>query len=102
MVSDRFKSLLVAGFSIFLLSFFNEAMGQKDSLPAVEKKGFDAKGIIFGHVLNNHDFHIIDYIDDKGEMHPISIPLPVILYSKERGLSAFMSSRFHHGEENYN
>ena len=66
-----------------------------------EKKGFNAKEIIFGHVLNNHDFHLLDLVNDNGEKHPVSIPLPVILYSKEKGLSVFMSSRFHHGEENY-
>lgn len=102
MVSGRFKSLLVAGFSVFLISFFNSAFAQEDSARQVEKKGFNAKEIIFGHVLNNHDFHIIDIVSDNGEKHPVSIPLPVILYSKQRGLSSFMSSRFHHGEENYN
>jgi F-type H+-transporting ATPase subunit a len=101
MISGRFKSLLVAVFSVFLLSFFNGASAQEDSVHSTEKKGFDAKEIIFGHVLNNHDFHIIDIPNDKGELHPVSIPLPVILYSKQRGWDAFMSSRFHHGEENY-
>jgi F-type H+-transporting ATPase subunit a len=101
MVSGRFKSLLVAGFSVFLLFFFNTAGAQEDSLHKEVKKGFNAKEIIFGHVLNSHDFHIIDIIKDNGEIHPISIPLPVILYSKERGFDAFMSSSFHHGEENY-
>jgi F-type H+-transporting ATPase subunit a len=101
MISGRFKSLLVAVFSVFLLSFFNGASAQEDSVHLPEKKGFDAKEIIFGHVLNNHDFHIIDIVNDKGELHPVSIPLPVILYSKQRGWDAFMSSHFHHGEENY-
>jgi F-type H+-transporting ATPase subunit a len=101
MVSGRFKSLLVAGFSVFLLSFFNTAIAQKDSVHTGAKKGFNAKEIIFGHVLNNHDFHIIDIVRDNGDKRPVSIPLPVILYSKQRGFDAFMSSRFHHGEETY-
>jgi F-type H+-transporting ATPase subunit a len=101
MFSGRFKSLLVAGFSVFFLCFFSKVSAQEGKQPKEEKKGFDAKEVIFGHVLNNHDFHIIDIVNDKGEKHPISIPLPVILYSKQRGLDAFMSSRFHHGEENY-
>jgi F0F1-type ATP synthase, subunit a len=101
MVSGRFKSLLVAGFSVFLTLLFTGAFAQEGGSKKAEKKGFDAKEIIFGHVLNNHDFHIIDIISDNGEKHPISIPLPVILYSKQRGLDAFMSSRFHHGEKNY-
>ncbi len=101
MVSGSFKSLLVAGFSVLLLFIFNPAAAQEDSAHKEVKKTFDAKEIIFGHVLNNHDFHIIDIVGDNGEKRPISIPLPVILYSKQRGLEAFMSSRFHHGEENY-
>jgi F-type H+-transporting ATPase subunit a len=101
MVFGRVKSLLVAGFSVFLLTVFNCAFAQGDSVRKEEKNSFNAKEIIFGHVLNNHEFHIIDIIGDNGEKHPVSIPLPVILYSKQRGLDAFMSSRFHHGEENY-
>jgi F-type H+-transporting ATPase subunit a len=101
MFAGRFKSLLVAGFSVFLVFFSGIASAQSDSLHKEEKKGFDAKEIIFGHVLNNHDFHIIDIVKDDGKKHRISIPLPVILYSKQRGLDAFMSSRFHHGEDSY-
>jgi F-type H+-transporting ATPase subunit a len=101
MFSGRFKSLLVAGFSVFLLFFFLEASAQPDSAGKEGKNSFNAKEIIFGHVLNNHDFHIIDIVHDDGTKHPLSIPLPVILYSKQRGLNAFMSSRFHHGEETY-
>lgn len=101
MFSGRFKSLLVAGFSVFLMAFFQPAFAQEDSARKQEKNSFNAKEIIFGHVLNNHDFHIIDLIREDGSKHPLSIPLPVILYSKQRGLEAFMSSHFHHGEENY-
>ncbi len=92
---------MVAGFSVFCLFFSSGALAQQENKPKDAKPAFDAKEIIFGNVLNNHDFHIIDYIDDHGAKHPISIPLPVILYSKQKGLSTFMSSRFHHGEENY-
>jgi F-type H+-transporting ATPase subunit a len=101
MVFGRFKSLLVAGFSVFLILFSRSVSAQQNSLKKEAKPGFDAKEIIFGHVLNNHDFHIIDFVGDNGVKHPVSIPLPVILYSKQRGLTAFMSSRFHHGEKNY-
>src|SRR5450631_3597148 len=101
MLSGRFKSLLVAGFSVLWLFVFTPAAAQEDSTHKEGKKTFDAKEIIFGHVLNNHDFHIIDFVGDNGEKHPVSIPLPVILYSKQRGLDAFMSSNFHHGEHVY-
>jgi F-type H+-transporting ATPase subunit a len=101
MPSNCFKSLLVAVFSLFSAFIFNSAFAQDGGAKKEEKKSFNAKEIIFGHVLNNHDFHIIDIVGDNGEKTPISIPLPVILYSKQRGFDAFMSSNFHHGEQNY-
>ncbi len=101
MFSGWFKSLLVAGFSVFSLCFSSPVRAQEDSAQKAPKNSFNAKEIIFGHVLNNHDFHIIDIVHDDGTKRPISIPLPVILYSKQKGLTAFMSSRFHHGEANY-
>ncbi len=55
-------------------------------------KKFDAGKFIMEHVMDAHEWHIMKI----GETH-ISIPLPVILYTKEKGLSVFMSSRFHHG-----
>jgi len=98
---NSFRSLLVATFSLFCLVNFTTAFGQEGNEKKEEKKGFNAKEVIFGHVLNNHDFHILDLVGDDGEKTPVSIPLPVILYSKQRGLEAFMSSGFHHGEASY-
>jgi len=66
-----------------------------------KKDSFNAKEVIFGHVLNAHEFHFLDIKKADGTKHPISIPLPVILYSPQRGLSVFMSSKFHHGEHAY-
>jgi F-type H+-transporting ATPase subunit a len=57
-----------------------------------EKKGFDAKEVLLGHVKDAHDWHLFS----MGESH-VTIPLPVIIYSKERGISGFSSSNFHHG-----
>lgn len=105
MFSKSPKSLLAAVFSIFSLfisgAVFSQEGADHKEANKEEKKGFNAKEVIFGHVLNNHDFHLLDIVNDNGEKHPVSIPLPVILYSKQRGLEAFMSSGFHHGEENY-
>jgi F-type H+-transporting ATPase subunit a len=96
MMSKTLKSLLVAAFSFFFMCISSRTFSQEDTSHKEEKKGFNAREVIFGHVLNNHEFHIIG-----SEKHPLSIPLPVILYSKQRGLAAFMSSNFEHGEKNY-
>jgi len=59
-------------------------------------KKFDAGEFIMEHVMDNHEWHILKV----GETH-VSIPLPIILYTKEQGLSVFFSSKFHHGEKAY-
>ncbi|MFN3951451.1 MAG: F0F1 ATP synthase subunit A [Thermaurantimonas sp.] len=48
--------------------------------------------MIMHHIADAHDFHILDW---KG--HPISIPLPVILYTR-KGIIYFMSSAFNHDD----
>lgn len=53
--------------------------------------------LIFDHISDAHEWHIFSI----GETH-VSIPLPVILYSRTRGeWFCFMSSRFHHGHADY-
>jgi F-type H+-transporting ATPase subunit a len=44
------------------------------------------------HVGDSHNFHILDW-----NGHPVSMPLPIILWTNE-GLVTFMSSAFHHDE----
>jgi F-type H+-transporting ATPase subunit a len=92
MVARRFKSFTVAVFSIFLLVFSGQAFakdGEGDHTD--KKKKFNAAEVIFGHVLNGHEFHFFG----------ASIPLPVILYSPERGFTSFMSSKFEHGHHDH-
>ncbi|MEX0275854.1 MAG: F0F1 ATP synthase subunit A [Flavobacteriaceae bacterium] len=55
-------------------------------------KEFDPQSMIVHHVLDAHEFHVMDWNE-----HPISIPLPVILWT-ENGLTTFMSSAFHHDD----
>jgi F-type H+-transporting ATPase subunit a len=101
------KSLLVAGFSVFCL-LFSISVSAQNELPdtataakSEEKKGFDANEVIFGHVLDAHEFHFFSWEGSDGTEHAASIPLPVILYSSQRGLSAFMFSKFEEGKADY-
>ena len=55
---------------------------------------FDAGSFIFGHIGDSYEFHISEY-----NGHPISVPLPVIVYSSERGWFCFSSSKVAHGHE---
>jgi F-type H+-transporting ATPase subunit a len=107
------KSLLVAVFSVFVLQFVqaqeqqggdtkHEGMVHKEGI--VEEKGenkFDANEVIFGHVMDAHEFHFLSWKGNDGQEHHATIPLPVLLYSPQKGFSAFMSSKFHHGHDAY-
>jgi F-type H+-transporting ATPase subunit a len=106
MMVIRVKCLLVAVFSLFFIFSFAPVFAQPGEVKDVpkgasKKNGFNAKEIIFGHVLNAHEFHFLDINNKDGTKHPVSIPLPVILYSSQRGLDFFISSKFHHGETAY-
>ncbi len=72
--------------------------GEGGSDSTQKKEKFNATEVIFGHILDGHEFHFLDLISN-GEKHPVTIPLPIILYSPQRGWTSFMSSKFHHGHE---
>lgn len=104
MTFRRLKSLLVAVFSLSILFFSNTSSAQEHDPEHVteqhsEDKGantaseekFDPAELIMEHIKDGHEFHF----------GPLTIPLPVILYSPQRGLDVFMSSKFHHGEATY-
>src|SRR5688500_14750394 len=104
MVVKRLKPLLVAVFSLGMAVFSNASFAQdhghqKPQPETHEKKeGFNASEVIFDHVLDAHEFHFLSYEGSDGHEHHVTIPLPVILYSPQKGFSTFMSSAFHHGE----
>ena len=88
-------SLIVSLFSVSLQA--SETTKETTDSVTSEQEEFHADKMIFEHILDAYEWHITTI----GETH-ISIPLPVIVYSKHSGLHVFSSSRFHHGEESYN
>jgi F-type H+-transporting ATPase subunit a len=106
------KLLLAAIFSVFAVTFsapllaqetpHNEEHKEGQAAHEEKKEGFNAADVIFGHILDNHEYHFTEYHDAEGNLHHVSLPLPIILYSKERGLTAFMSSKFEHGHATHN
>ncbi len=115
------KPLFIAAFSLFCILFSNissaqEHGGHKPDIKVdttqvpnhadgehkgEKKEGFNAAKVIFGHILDNHEYHIAEYEGSDGKEHPISLPLPIILYSPQRGFDVFMSSKFEHGHAAY-
>lgn len=99
------KNLRISLFAsvLFLLIFFflpAFSQSQHDHEAALEtrhqREKFDPEAFILGHVLDEYEWHIFTL----GNFH-CTIPLPVILYSRESGLHIFISSKFHHGHESY-
>lgn len=114
------KPLFIAAFSLFCILFLNSSFAQEHhkepgkidtaEVPKygdaghegeTEKEGFNAAEVIFGHILNNHEYHITSWKSADGHEKHLSLPLPIILYSPERGFTAFMSSKFEHGHAAY-
>ena len=99
-----FKNLmLLTTFFIFSLL---QVWGQHETTPGMEnenKQAFNAGKFVIEHVSDAHEWHITSV----GNFH-LSIPLPVILYSKNpdlhggKKLDLFMSSEFHHGTRSHN
>ena len=102
------KFFVAAVFGIFLLCSTEKVLAQHEAHTEAKKatehkivkegKAFDASKVIFSHILDAHEFHIFEYTNAEGEEQHVTIPLPIVLYSKQRGFSVFMSSEFHHGE----
>ncbi len=82
-------SLLKKG-SIILLMMFVSMFSAFSA--ETEEKDFNAGDFIFGHIRNAYGWHVTAFNDEE-----ITIPLPVIVKSQDRGWFVFMSSKL---EEN--
>ena len=98
MEHSTYTNSRIIKFSLLFLSLFAFSIGYAEGDAGAEKgKKFNAGELIMEHISDAHEWHI------AGEgAGAIAIPLPVIVYSKERGLSIFSSSHFEHGEKAYN
>lgn len=96
------KSLLVVMFSSLsmlattTLHAENEpekaAAGTEQTHKEKKEGAFDPAELIMEHILDAHEFHFMSI----GETE-IAIPLPVIVYSKERGVAVFSYGKLSHG-----
>ncbi|MDR1517608.1 MAG: F0F1 ATP synthase subunit A [Dysgonamonadaceae bacterium] len=79
---------------LVLLCFLLGVLGVRADEHAQEQEGneVDVQGIVFGHIGDSYEWHITD----MGHTH-VTVPLPVILYSRVSGWHVFMSSKISHG-----
>ena len=121
--NKRLALLSVLTFLVFTLIFsINRAQDSThNQLPVNEAHATDATMAEEAHGAENHALEagheaghgeeklnagkiIMEHVADAHGWHlwgNTALPLPVILYNKERGLSVFSSARFEHGHKTY-
>ena len=77
-------------------SFCSVQANEVAPVQSAEKEAFNPKELIFHHILDTYEWHVTTIGENE-----ISVPLPIILYSKTTGFHYFMSSAFHHGTTSY-
>jgi F-type H+-transporting ATPase subunit a len=95
------KTGIIKRILIFLLltALYVPGFGQEDHGAAAPTEGkesrkeFNASEFILDHVTDSHEWHILTTTKGKS----VAIYLPVILYSKEKGLDLFSSRKLAHG-----
>ena len=92
------RPLFIIILVIFLgTGFVRAAEESENTTETPQPEGFNPGKFVIEHVSDAFEWHIATF----GETE-ISIPLPIILYSSDKGWNFFMSSRFHHGKETFN
>jgi F-type H+-transporting ATPase subunit a len=87
---------LIGFFFFFLLGVTSvSAFSQEVQEKGAPEGKFDASTFILEHIADSHEWHILT--KENGES--VAIYLPVILYSKEKGLDLFSSKRLAHGHD---
>ncbi len=85
---------LISYIILFLSALPLSRLHAEEVAPDPETEG--PTEFIFHHIENSYDWHFATI----GHTH-ITLPLPIILYSQDRGVEAFMSSNFLNEEHNY-
>lgn len=58
------------------------------------KEKFNAGKLILEHISDEHGWHILTLGEGTAHETHVSLPLPVIIYSKTKGLTVFSSAAF--------
>jgi len=87
---------LIGFFFVLLLTVTtSSAFGKEAEDKADDKEKFKASTYILEHIADSHEWHILT----KNDGTSVAIYLPVIVYSKDKGLIFFSSKRLAHGHE---
>jgi F-type H+-transporting ATPase subunit a len=109
MIAKRIKYILAAVFSLFLIIHSASIKAQDTAHANVTENAapaevqLDPAKIIMDHIKDAHEFHFftIENEENPHESFHATIPLPIVIWTKN-GLTVFSSSKFGHtGEEEY-
>jgi F-type H+-transporting ATPase subunit a len=89
------KNIFGLFFFILLAGITISAFGQDVAEKSEVKEKFKASTYILEHIADSHEWHILTKKDGES----VAIYLPVILYSKDKGITLFSSRRLAHGHE---
>jgi F-type H+-transporting ATPase subunit a len=92
--SQRYTAFILL--FLFIFSFTSTSVYAEAEGHDGHAKEFIPGDYIMHHVADAFEWHLATV----GETH-ITVPLPIILYSKTNGWSVFMSSKFEHGNATY-
>ncbi len=77
-----------------MLMFIVPGQAQQENETPKAEENFEASSFILDHIADSHEWHI--FTRKNGES--LAIYLPVILYSKGKGLDIFISGKLAHGQ----
>ncbi len=95
----KFFIVFLLVFSFLTVKASDTAKVNNDTLSTNEshaKEKFNTTEFIFEHIGDSFEWHILTV-----NHHHISIPLPIILYSKAKGFNIFLSNKFHNPNHEY-
>lgn len=88
----RFKRFILVLAAVSMIPFASASAQEEHAAESAKSEKIDIKEVIFGHLGDSYEWHITDI----GDKH-VTIPLPVIVYSKTTGWHIFMSGKVAHG-----
>lgn len=87
------KKLIVFFFFFLIAGTTISTFGEEVEHSGEENEKFEASKFILEHISDSHEWHILT----KKNGESVALHLPVIIYSKEKGLDIFSSKKLAHG-----
>ncbi len=74
---------------VLVLAFPTLARASETKAEGEQSGGFNVTELLLHHVLDSHDWHIVDIPTGGGKYFTVSVSLPWLLYDSEKGLKFF-------------